>query len=105
MLDIVEHDGNAWIAKSNYPGVPGHDDNWQLISKRGQRGHRGESVRGAQGEKGAKGDKGDDALEIVNWHIDPVNYRVVPFTSNGKPGKPLELRALFERFLEEVGAT
>ena len=75
------------------------------MSKRGKQGRRGEAIRGPQGEKGAKGDKGDDALEIVNWHIDPVNYRVVPFTSNGKPGKPLELRALFEWFLEEVGAT
>jgi hypothetical protein len=39
----------------------------------------------------------------VNWHIDPIGYRAIPFMSNGKPGKPLELRALFERFLEEVG--
>ena len=72
------------------------------MSKRGKQGRRGEAIRGPQGEKG---DKGDDALEIVNWHIDPVNYRAIPFMSNGKPGKPLELRALFERFIEEVGAT
>jgi hypothetical protein len=66
-------------------------------------GRRGEAIKGPQGEKGAKGDKGDDALEIVNWHIDPIGYRAIPFMSNGKPGKPLELRALFERFLEGVG--
>ena len=41
---------------------------------------------------------------LCNWHIDPVNYRVVPFINNGQAGKPLELRALFERFLEDVGA-
>jgi hypothetical protein len=76
-----------------------------VLSKRGQRGRKGEAIRGPQGEKGAKGDKGDDALEIVNWHIDAVNYRIVPFTNSGKPGKPLELRALFMRFLEEVGSS
>ena len=103
-MDIVTFDGAAYIARSDTPGLcPG--DGWEPLSKRGQRGRRGESVKGPQGEKGAKGDKGDDALEIVDWHIDPVNYRAIPFMSNGKPGKPLELRALFERFLEEVGAT
>jgi len=103
-LDVVEFEGASYLAKHDNPGIPGHDDGWQVLSKRGQRGRRGENIRGPQGEKGAKGEKGDDALEIVNWHIDPVNYRVVPFTNNGQAGKPLELRALFERFLEEVGA-
>jgi hypothetical protein len=102
-LDIVSFDGSAYIAKSNDPGLcPG--EGWEPLSTRGRRGRRGESVRGPQGEKGVKGDKGDDALEIVNWHIDPVNYRAIPFMSNGKPGKHLELRALFERFLQEVGS-
>jgi hypothetical protein len=101
-LDIVSFDGAAYVAKSDDPGLcPG--EGWERLSKRGQRGRRGEAVRGPQGEKGAKGDKGDDALEIVNWHIDSVNYRVVRFTNSGQAGKPLELRALFERFLEEVG--
>jgi len=103
-LDIVSFDGCAYIARSADPGLcPG--DGWEPLSQRGQRGRRGEAIRGPQGEKGIKGDKGDDALQVVNWHIDPVNYRAIPFMSNGKPGKPLELRALFERFLEEVGAT
>jgi hypothetical protein len=103
-LDVVEFEGASYIAQRDNPGIPGHDDGWQVLSKRGKQGLRGESVRGPQGEKGLKGDNGDDALEIVDWHIDPVNYRV-PFTRDGKAGKPLELRALFERFLEEVGAT
>jgi hypothetical protein len=103
-LDIVTFDGCAYIARSDNPGLcPG--EGWEPLSKRGQRSRRGEAIRGPQGEKGAKGDKGDDALEIVNWHVDPVNYRAIPFMSSGKAGKPLELRALFERFLEEVGAT
>jgi hypothetical protein len=103
-LDIITFDGAAYIARSDNPGLcPG--EGWEPLSKRGQRGRRGEAIKGPQGEKGSRGDKGDDALEIVNWHIDPVNYRAIPFMSNGKPGKPLELRALFERFLEEVGAT
>jgi hypothetical protein len=97
-LDIVSFDGCAYIARSDAPGLcPG--DGWEPLSKRGQRGRRGEAIRGPQGEKGAKGDKGDDALEIANWHIDPINYRAIPFMNNGKPGKPLELHALFERFL------
>jgi hypothetical protein len=97
----ARHDGCAYIARSDSLGLcPG--EGWEPLSKRGKQGRRGDT-RGPQGEKGAKGDKGDDALEIVNWHVDPVNYRAVPFMSNGRPGKPLELRALFERFLEEVG--
>jgi hypothetical protein len=47
-----------------------------VLSKRGQRGRRGESIKGPQGEKGAKGDKGD-APEIVNFHVDYANYRVM----------------------------
>jgi hypothetical protein len=103
-LDIVSFDGCAYIGRSDNPGLwPG--EGWEPLSKRGKQGRRGEAIRGPQGEKGARGEKGDDALEIVNWHIDPINYRVVPFTNNEQAGKPLELRALFERFLEEVGAT
>ena len=102
-LDIVSCDGCAYIARSDNPGIPGHDDGWQVLSRRGQRGRRGESVRGPQGEMGAKGDKGDDALEIVSWSYDAPGYRAIPFMSNGKPGKELDLRPFFEIFLEEVG--
>jgi hypothetical protein len=90
-LDIVSFDGAGYIARSDDPGLcPG--EGWEPLSQRGQRGRKGEAIRGPQGEKGARGDKGDDALEIVNWHIDPVNCRAIPFMNNGKPGKPLELR-------------
>jgi hypothetical protein len=103
-LDIVSFDGCAYIARSDSPGLcPG--EGWEPLSKRGKQGRRGEAIRGPQGEKGSMGEKGDDALEIVDWHIDPVNYRAIPFMSNGKAGKPLELYVLFARFLEEVGAT
>jgi hypothetical protein len=77
-LDIVSFDGAAYIARSDTPGLCS-GDGWEPASKRGKQGRRGESVTGPQGEKGAKADKGDDALEIVNWHIDPVNYRAIPF--------------------------
>jgi syndecan 1/collagen type XXI alpha/collagen type V/XI/XXIV/XXVII alpha len=103
-LDIVSFDGAGYIAKTDAPGLcPG--DGWEPLSSRGQRGRKGESITGPRGEKGVKGDPGNDAQEIVDWHIDPVNYRAIPFMNNGKPGKELNLRPLFERFLEEVGAT
>ena len=74
-----------------------------MLSKRGQRGRKGEAIQGPQGEKGMKGDKGDDALEIVSWSYDAAGYRAIRFMSSGKPGKELDLRPFFERFLEEVG--
>jgi hypothetical protein len=101
-LDIVSFDGCAYIARSDNPGLcPG--EGWEPLSKRGAKGRRGEAIRGPQGEKGAKGEKGDDALEIVSWSYDAPGYRAIPFMSNGKPGKELDLRPFFERFLEEVG--
>jgi hypothetical protein len=118
--EMVSHKGSLYQARRDTAQPPGGSD-WicvarhgrdavtpvvrEPLSKRGKQGRRGEAIRGPQGEKGARGEKGDDALEIVNWHIAPINYRVVPFTNNEQAGKPLELRALFERFLEEVGAT
>jgi hypothetical protein len=49
-LDIVMHDGAAWIARCDDPGIcPG--DGWQLMSKQGRRGR--------PGDRGPPGDRGD----------------------------------------------
>ena len=96
-LDIVSFDGNAYIARSDNPGIV-PCDGWELIID--QQAGQARPSRGKR-QKGAKGDKGDDAQEIR--HIDPVSYRAIPFMSNGQPGAALEPRDLFLRFLEEWG--
>jgi hypothetical protein len=101
-LDIVALDGATFIAKCNDPGVcPG--EGWQLMARQGKAGRPGlPGERGLRGEKGEQGEPGAEAPEIVSWQIDRNLYRASPLMSNGKIGKPLELRGLFERFLEET---
>src|SRR5262249_37370834 len=56
-LDVVEYDGNGYLARRDAPGVPGISDGWQLVSRSGRRGATGETgprilparVRGATG--------------------------------------------------------
>jgi hypothetical protein len=38
----------------------------------------------------------------VSWTIDRTHYRAVPTLSNGTQGPVLELRPLFEQFVEET---
>jgi hypothetical protein len=98
-LDVVTCDGAAFIARRDDPGIcPG--DGWQLLSGKGSRGSRGET--GPRGEKGERGPPGADAPTIVTWTIDRVHYRAVPTLSNGAQGPVLELRPLFEQFVEET---
>jgi hypothetical protein len=40
--------------------------------------------------------------QIVGWKVDHERYRAVPFYSDGKPGPAIELRDLFEQFLNET---
>jgi hypothetical protein len=76
-------------------------------SKRGAKGEKGE--RGARGERGLPGARGPQgkpglaAAQITAWKIDRQRYRAVPFYSDGKPGPAIELRDLFQHFLNEVG--
>jgi hypothetical protein len=37
------------------------------------------------------------------WTLDRAAYTVTPLMSDGTSGPPLNLRSLFEQFLEEVG--
>ena len=95
-LDIVAADGGAFIARKNNPGAcPG--EGWQMIARQGHRG-----VAGAKGERGFPGPKGDAGATIRSWNIDPARYVAVPIMSDGSEGPPLELRGLFEQFLDEV---
>jgi len=95
-LDIVSFDGAALIARRDDPGIcPG--DGWQLLSAKGSRGETG-----PRGEKGDRGPPGADAPMIISWTIDRAHYRAVPTLSNGIQGSVLELRPLFEQFVEET---
>ena len=77
--------------------LPG-EDGWQLLARVGQRGPFGEGPRGRKGERGARG---EDAPTIVAWTLDRARYCAVPTMSDGKSGAPLELRDLFQQFLDE----
>jgi hypothetical protein len=59
--------------------------------------------RGLPGARGPKGEPGLAAPQIIGWKVDRERYRAVPFYSDGKPGPAIELRDLFEQFLNEVG--
>jgi len=101
-LDVVEFDGSSFVARRHAPGVPGISGNgWQLLSRAGRRGPAGES--GPRGRKGEQGARGEDAPTIISWTIDRTHYRAIPTMNNGAQGAVLELRGLFEQFVEETG--
>jgi hypothetical protein len=77
---------------------------WQLLAAPGKRGVAGE--RGPQGDRGpagVAGRPGKDAGTVVRWDIDRAAYTVTPIMSDGTSGPPLNLRGLFQQFLDEVG--
>jgi hypothetical protein len=97
-LDIVALNGSTFIARNDGPGVcPG--EGW--MSVRGKPGMKGPP--GERGERGEKGDPGAAAPTILAWKIDRVNYLVTPLMSDGSEVPPIEMRALFEQFVNEVG--
>jgi len=97
-FDVIEYDGSSFVAIRDNPGIPG-DDGWQLVSRSGRRGPAGEV--GPRGRKGEKGEKGDSP-EIVSWHLERKTYRAFPVFADGKMGPELNLRPLFEQFVEET---
>jgi hypothetical protein len=93
-LDVVSHNGGAWAARRDEPGVcPG--EGWQCFSMPGK--------RGPAGETGARGEKGDGVglLRISAWTI-AEGYLAIPELSNGQVGAALDLRPVLERFLMET---
>jgi len=97
--DIVTCDGSAYIATRDNPGVPGIDEGWKILARCGGRGPAGEV--GPRGRTGPKGARGEDAPTIIAWTVDPAHYRAVPTMSDGRAGAPLDLRDLFQQFLNE----
>ena len=43
-------------------------------------------------------------VEIRSWHVNRKHFTATPFDANGKPGKPINLRALFEEYDVQVQA-
>jgi len=98
-LDIVALNGSSFIAKKNDPG-PCPGAGWQLLVSQGKSGQRGE--RGIQGERGERGLPGVSAPTIIDWQIDRATYTATPILSDGREGKSLPLRPLFEQFQIEA---
>jgi hypothetical protein len=76
---------------------PGED--WQMLASRGDRGERG-----GRGPRGERGGRGEPAPGIKAWLVDKETFRASPILSDGTIGAPLELRALFQEFLEQTRA-
>ncbi len=99
-LDIVALDGGSFIAKRDNPGVcPG--DGWQLLCKQGKAGRPG--TPGERGLRGEEGEKGEPGISTVSWQVDRAQYRVSPLMSNGTVGPMLDLHALAQQIIDEVG--
>jgi hypothetical protein len=58
--------------------------------------------RSLEADMRARGPKGEPAPQITAWKIDRERYRAVPLYSDGKFGPAIELRDLFQQFLNEV---
>jgi hypothetical protein len=100
-LDVVAHNGGSYIARRDDPGdCPG--DGWQSLTLPGKRGASGlKGDAGPQGERGPKGEPGRAAPEIIGWEIDAENYVVVAVLSDQTRSAPLDLRGVFEQYLQE----
>ena len=97
-LDIAVINGSSFVALKDSPGVcPG--DDWQLLCSRGSRGGRG-----LRGERGFIGPRGECAPIIKSWQIDRATYSAIPILADGSAGPVLELRPLFEQFVNECEA-
>jgi hypothetical protein len=101
--DIVALNCASFLVLHDKPGLcPG--PGWQLMCAQGKRGLVGE--RGPQGDRGpvgVTGPPGKEAVTLVGWDIDRAGYTATPVMSDGTSGPPLNLRELFQQFLDEVG--
>jgi hypothetical protein len=101
--DAVAFNGGSFLALRDKPG-PCPGPGWQLLAGPGKRGVAGEKgPQGDRGPTGAAGASGKDAATIVCWTLDRATYTVTPVMSDGTSGPPLNLRGLFEQFLDEAG--
>ena len=99
-MNIVSKDGSAWLAKRDHPkGAPGASDDWMLCACRGKTGAPGPI--GPRGEKGPPGPQGEQGATITGWDVDRKRFRVTPILGGGRFGPSLDLRQLFEEFVEQ----
>ena len=105
-LDIVTLEGSSYIARQDGPG-PCPGNGWRILASAGPTGPQGVSGtkgdRGLPGPTGEIGPQGKPGPSIDGWRIETASYSVFPVMSGGKHGPALELRALFEQFVDEVG--
>jgi hypothetical protein len=96
-FDLVAHSNAEWRARFDDPGpLPG--EGWALSAAQGKRGERGE--RGEKGERGQPGIPGAAAPAIVGWSV--AGFVATPMLSDGSEGAPLDLRAMFETYHDDV---
>jgi hypothetical protein len=96
-LDAVALNGATFAAKCDYPPGPPPNESWQLVAQQGRRG-----PPGPKGDSGSRGRDGVAAPSIVGWGIDEKAYTVTPQFTDGTCGPVLDLRPLFQRFLDEA---
>ena len=95
-LDVVACDGSTFICKRTGAGpCPGED--WQVLACRGERGKPG--PQGPCGEQGPPGPRGEPGVNLNGWLIE--GFRITPILGGGSPGPSLNLRPLFQKFLDE----
>jgi hypothetical protein len=96
--DVVTRDGSTFAACGDKPGAcPGPD--WQLLASRGDRGERG-----GRGPRGETGNRGQPAPEIKGWLVNKQTFTAAPVLTNGSVGAALDLRRLFQEFLDQTRA-
>jgi hypothetical protein len=94
-LDCVALNGSTFIALRDAAGAcPGA--HWQLVASCGK--------RGPKGERGERGERGHPAASIVSWEINRSTYIATPVMADGSAGAPLDLHALFQQFILDVGS-
>jgi hypothetical protein len=94
--DVVVRNGSSFVALRDRPGVcPG--EHWQLLASKGDRGERG-----VRGPRGLTGDRGEAAPGIKTWLIDKTRFTAAAVLSDGTVGPAIELRALFQEFLDQT---
>jgi hypothetical protein len=94
--DVVVRNGSSFAAKRDRPGgCPG--ENWQLLASKGNRGERG-----GPGPRGMVGGRGEPAPRVKAWLVDKTKFTASPILTDGTVGAPLELRGLFQEFLDQT---
>jgi hypothetical protein len=95
--DIVAKNGSSFVALRDRPGVcPG--EHWQLLAGKGDRGQVG------PGPRGQTGARGEPAPKIKTWVIDKRKFTASAVLSDGTVSPAIELRALFQEFLDQTRA-